>query len=94
MEIEQNELDLKKILVSKNHLKTIAINKRCETEANDFQSISSHKNIMKKRIYKISKKNPVKEFQLNNDKIKTKKALANSLFPKEVNKIIRPGKKG
>ena len=81
---EQNELDLKEILNPINHLNTIVINKRCETENNDLQS---NKNIMKKNIYKISKnKNQTKELQLNYEKIKGKKVLGNSLFSSEENK--------
>ena len=86
LKTEENELNRNTINKSKNEYNSnaITINNRCETENNDYQSISSNKRVIKKLL---ENKNLFRNLAINKHKRK-KGNLANALNLKEENKNI------
>ena len=87
LKTEENDLNKKDSYKGRNEFNTITVNKRYETENNDYQSIFLNTNRPKRKIYRpILNKNALKKISINKHKIKRKKLnLENSLNLKEDN---------
>ena len=90
LKTEENELNRKNAYKGRNEFNTIIVNKRYETENNDFQSISFNANRIKRKLYKpILNKNALKNIPINKYKMKRQKLnFGNTLNLKEDNQKI------